>query len=219
MFEINPKIEIKKEYLDETTIFLIDDFYEKPDEVFSFLFDRENIPLWKMEQKQTNNGVYFEDRRTIEYNYALKKVYEFLKGLCKQYYGQPEVVTNVSKFYRDDFNNYKECIWWPHRDTGYNGIVYFSDECGTNLYSPDYFDKSKRITTYEHKTPWVKKGEFKLLKTLEPKYNRLVFFDGLKFPHGMDICNDRFFDDEYRYNQVFFFNHPNYTFIDREQDI
>ena len=219
MFEINPKIEIKKEYLDETTIFLIDDFYEKPEEVFSFLFDRENIPLWKMEQKPTNNGVYFEDRRTIEYNYALKKVYEFLKGLCKQYYGQPEVVTNVSKFYRDDFNNYKECIWWPHRDTGYNGIVYFSDECGTNLYSPDYFDKSKRITTYEHKTPWVKKGEFKLLKTLEPKYNRLVFFDGLKLPHGMDICNDRFFDDEYRYNQVFFFNHPNYSFIDREQDI
>ena len=30
---------------------VIDDFYEKPDEVFSFLFDRENIPLWKMEQK------------------------------------------------------------------------------------------------------------------------------------------------------------------------
>ena len=219
MFDINPKIEIKKEYLDETTIFLIDDFYEKPDEVFSFLFDRENIPLWKMEQKPTNNGIHFEDRRTIEYNYALKKVYEFLKGLCKQYYGQPEVVTNVSKFYRHDFNNYKECIWWPHRDTGYNGIVYFSDECGTNLYSPEYFDKSKRITTYEHKTPWIKKGEFKLLKTLEPKFNRLVFFDGLKFPHGMDVCNDRFFDDEYRYNQVFFFNHPNYTFIDREQDI
>ena len=46
MFEINPKIEIKKEYLEETTIFLIDDFYAKPDEVFSFLFDRENIPLW-----------------------------------------------------------------------------------------------------------------------------------------------------------------------------
>ena len=78
MFEINPKIEIKKEYLDETTIFLIDDFYEKPDEVFSFL-DRENIPLWKMEQKPTNNGVYFEDRRTIEYNYAVKKVYDFKK--------------------------------------------------------------------------------------------------------------------------------------------
>ena len=148
-----------------------------------------------------------------------EQVYEFLKNLCKQYYGQPEVVTNVSKFYRDDFNNYKECIWWPHRDTGYNGIVYFSDECGTNLYSPEYFDKSKRIMTYEHNTPWIKKGEFKLLKTLEPKYNRLVFFDGLKFPHGMDICNDRFFDDEYRYNQVFFFNHPNYSFIDREQDI
>ena len=56
-----------------------------------------------MEQKPTTNGVYFEDRRTIEYNYAVKKVYEFLKGfMVKQYYGQPEIVTNVSKFYRDD---------------------------------------------------------------------------------------------------------------------
>ena len=36
-------------------------------------------------------------------------------------------------------------------------------------------------------------------------YNRLVLFDGDKFIHGMNIVNDRYFSDEYRCNQVFFF--------------
>ena len=85
MFEINPKIEVKKEELLGTTIFVIEDFYEKPDEVFNLLFNRE-IPLWKIDETPTVNGVHFEDRRTIEYNYSLKKVYEYLKTLCNQNY-------------------------------------------------------------------------------------------------------------------------------------
>ena len=205
MFEINPNIEIKKEELLGTTIFVIENFYEKPEEVFDLLFNRE-IPYWKIDEKPTTNGVYYEDRRTTEYNYSLKKVYEFLKGLCGQTYYQPEIVTNVTKFYKDDYNDWKNCIWWPHRDSGYNGIVFFSDECGTNLYSPDY-EKDAVKLAHEHKHPWVKKGEYTVLKTLEPKFNKLVFFDGLKFPHGMDVSSDRYFD-EYRYNQVFFFDHP-----------
>ena len=205
MFEINPKIEVKKEELLGTTIFVIEDFYEKPDEVFNLLFNRE-IPLWKIDETPTVNGVHFEDRRTIEYNYSLKKVYEYLKTLCNQNYFSPEIVTNVTKFYEHDYNDWKNYIWWPHRDTGYNGIVYFSDECGTNLYSPDY----EAGLEHEHKDPWIKKGEYRVLKTLEPKYNNLVFFDGLKFPHGMDVSSDRYFN-EYRYNQVFFFDHPDYS--------
>ncbi len=207
MFEINPNLEIKKEELLGTTIFVAEDFYEKPDEVFNLLFNRE-IPFWKIDEKPTTNGVYYEDRRTTEYNYSLKKVYEFLKGLCGQTYYQPEIVTNVTKFYKDEYNDWKNCIWWPHRDSGYNGIVFFSDECGTNLYSPDY-EKDAVKLAHEHKHPWVKKGEYTVIKTLEPKFNKLVFFDGLKFPHGMDVSSDRYFGDEYRYNQVFFFDHPN----------
>ena len=207
MFEINPNLEIKKEELLGTTIFVAEDFYEKPDEVFNLLFNRE-IPYWKIDEKPTTNGVYYEDRRTTEYNYSLKKVYEFLKELCGQTYYQPEIVTNVTKFYKDDYNDWKNCIWWPHRDSGYNGIIFFSDECGTNLYSPDY-EKDAVKLAHEHKHPWVRKGEYTVLKTLEPKFNKLVFFEGLKFPHGMDVSSDRYFGDEYRYNQVFFFDHPN----------
>ena len=170
------------------------EYSEKPEEVFDLLFNRE-IPYWKIDEKPTTNGVYYEDRRTTEYNYSLKKVYEFLKELCGQTYYQPEIVTNVTKFYKDDYNDWKNCIWWPHRDSGYNGIIFFSDECGTNLYSPDY-ERDSVTQTHEHKHPWVKKGEYTVLKTLEPKFNKLVFFDGLKFPHGMDVSSDRYFGDD-----------------------
>ena len=202
MFEINPKIEVKKEYLLDTTIFVVEDFYRNPDQVFDFLFNRE-IPLWKINQEPTSNGIHFEDRRTIEDwgSYILKKVYVFLKKLCNQTYQKPEIVTNATKFYKHDFNDYKNCNWWPHRDDGYNAIVYFNDECGTNLYSPDHVDE----LSHEHKDPWIQKGKYQVLKTLEPKFNKLVFFDGLKFPHGMDISNDTYFD-KFRYNQVFFFD-------------
>ena len=57
----------------------------------------------------------------------------------------------------------------------------------------------------EHYRPWRPKKDFKILKTLEPEYNRLVFFDGLKFIHGANFPDDRYFGEEYRTNQVFFF--------------
>ncbi len=57
----------------------------------------------------------------------------------------------------------------------------------------------------EHSAPWRQKEKYKKIKTLIPKYNRLVLFDGYKFPHGMNITNDRYFSNEYRNNQVFFF--------------
>ena len=207
MFEINPKIEVKKEELLGTTIFVIEDFYEKPDEVFNLLFNRE-IPLWKIDETPTVNGVHFEDRRTIEYNYSLKKVYEYLKTLCNQNYFSPEIVTNVTKFYEHDYNDWKNYIWWPHRDTGYNGIVYFSDECGTNLYSTNTTDELPDVP--EHYKPWRLKENYDIIKTIEPKYNRLVLFDGFKFPHGVDVCNNHYFGDEYRKNQVFFFQDHKY---------
>ena len=209
MFEINPKVEVKKEYLLDTTIFVVEDFYEYPDLVFDFLFNRE-IPMWKggwsanyMGQEPTLNGVHFEDRRTMEHwgSPNLRKVYEFLKKLCNQTYQKPEIVTNATKFYKHDYNDYENCIWWPHRDDGYNGIVYFNDECGTNLYDPDHENE----LSHEHQDPWIKKGNYKLLKTIEPKFNKLVFFDGLKFPHGMDISSDTYFN-KFRYYQVFFFD-------------
>ena len=49
MFELNPDLKIKEEILLRSKIFIIDNFYKNPDEVYDFLFNRE-VPLWKIEQ-------------------------------------------------------------------------------------------------------------------------------------------------------------------------
>ena len=45
---------------------------------------------------------------------------------------------------------------------------------------------------------------FVVVESLKPKYNRLVLFDGFRFPHGMNIVNNDYFGEEFRMNQVFF---------------
>ena len=202
MFELNPDLKIKEEILLGSKIFTIDNFYKNPDEVYDFLFNRE-VPLWKIEEKPSFNTIHFIDKRLDEYDERLTPVIRFLSYLCNQDADSYNIVTNMQRFFKHDFNDYKNCYWWPHHDAGYNGIVYFNEDNqnGTNIY---YEIKSKKMLT-EHHQPWRTKNDFKVLKHLEPKFNRLVFFDGYKFLHGMNIVNDRYFSNEYRKNQVFFF--------------
>ena len=62
MFELNSDLEIKEEILMGSKIFIIDNFYKNPDEVYDFLFNRE-VPLWKIEQKPSFNTIHFIDKR------------------------------------------------------------------------------------------------------------------------------------------------------------
>ena len=208
MFELNPDLKIKEEILLGSKIFIIDNFYKNPDEVYDFIFNRE-VPLWKIEQKPSFNTIHFIDKRLIEYDERLLPVIGFLSYLCNQDAESHDIVTNMQRFFKHDFNDYKNCHWWPHQDSGYNGIVYFNKDdntSGTNLYSV----KKQYNMTLEHVEPWRPKENFKILKTLEPEYNRLVFFDGLKFLHGANFPDNRYFDEEYRTNQVFFFLEDSY---------
>ena len=210
MFELNNNLEIKEELFQGTVIYTIDDFYRDPQQVENYLFRNiSNLPLHKIEEKPSFNGIHFEDRRhPSKENFQLEKVYDFLSGLCGQSYEGSDLITNCARFKRHEFNDYENCHWWPHTDTGYNGIVYFNDdnENGTNFYN----ELKPLPEVNEHYAPWRSKDEFELIKHLEPKYNRLVFFDGWKFQHGMNISNDRYFGEEYRKNQVFFFDCEEY---------
>ena len=208
MFELNSDLDIKEEILLGSKIFTIDNFYKNPDEVYDFLFNRE-VPLWKIEEKPSFNTILFIDKRLIEYDERLLPVIGFLSYLCNQDAESHDIVTNMQRFFKHDFNDYKNCHWWPHQDSGYNGIVYLNKDdntSGTNLYSV----KKQYNMTLEHVEPWRPKENFKILKTLEPEYNRLVFFDGLKFLHGANFPDNRYFDEEYRTNQVFFFLEDSY---------
>ena len=182
----------------------MDNFYKNPDEVYDFLFNRD-VPLWKIEEKPSFNTIHFIDRRLEEDDERLAPVIGFLSYLCNQDAESHAIVTNMQRFFKHDFNDNKNCYWWPHHDSGYNGIVYFNKDdntSGTNLYS---VVKERDDTDPEHYRPWRPKEDFKILKTLEPEFNRLVFFDGLKFIHGANFPDDRYFSEEYRTNQVFFF--------------
>ena len=206
MFELNKNLEIKEELFNDSIIYTIDNFYRYPQQLEKYLFrDISSLPFHKGDEKPSYNGTYFEDRRhPARESLQLKKVYDFLSDLCDQEYDSHDIATNCARFKRHEFNDYENCHWWPHTDTGYNGIVYFNDdnENGTNFYN----ELKPLPEVNEHYAPWRSKDEFELIKHLEPKYNRLVFFDGWKFQHGMNISNDRYFGQEYRKNQVFFFD-------------
>lgn len=199
MFHLNKNLEIKIEMVCDKPLFIIDNFYKEPNKICDYLFNRD-VPLWKMDEKPSYNNVYFEDRRFIKIDPRLYEAYNFLSKLCRQNYRQPLIVTNMTRFYKNSFNNYKNCFWWPHVDDGYNGIVYFSDDCGTNLYK----DKTMGEETSEHYDSWRPKEYYDIIKTIKAKFNRMVLFDG-KIPHAMNIYNDKYFAEEYRKNQAFFF--------------
>ena len=225
MFEVNENLEVKVDYLMGSKIFTIDNFYKDPEEVSDYLFNRE-VPLWKIKESPSFNGLFFNERRLIEEDGRLENIYKFLSGLCGMSYEFVDIITNMTRFCKDNFNDYKNCFWWPHTDRGWNGIVYFNkdeENSGTNLYDPKVLEEEEwriSMSSPEHYSSWRSKEKYSILKTFKSKYNSLCFFDGSKFPHNMNISNDRFFRDvplfsypqanwnNYRCNQVFFFTKP-----------
>ena len=204
MFELNDELIIEKEYLLGSVIYTIDNFYKNPNRIKNYLFSKP-APLWKINEVPTYNNVYFEDRRLVKFDDRIKETIDFLSNLVSQEPSNYELLTNQTRFCKIDFNDYNNNYWYPHHDEGYNGIVYFNQdcECGTNLYE----HISDKVSENEHFKPWRSREHYRLLKHIEPKYNKLVLIDGFKFLHGMNIVNDRYFSDEYRINQVFFFKH------------
>ena len=209
MFELNKNLNVRTEKVYDCNfqklddVHIVDNFYSNPDEIFKFLLGQDS---WLHKSHENGlNGVSFEDRRFSIGTDLIYPAYEFLQNIHGQlpvYDGA--VNTNQTKFFKQEFNNYKDNYWWPHTDEGYTAIVYLNKNDyvnGTNLYeqlvAPDN-------TEIEHQDPWKPKVYYNCLKHIEPAYNRLVLFNGLCY-HGMNICNDRYFDDEYRLNQVFFF--------------
>ena len=220
MFELNKNLEVKEDFLLGSKIYTVDNFYKDPEEVSDYLFNRE-VPLWKMEESPSYNTMYFSERRLILKDDRIDGVYKFLSDLCGVGY-ESIIYTNMSRFARNDFNDYKNCFWWPHLDLGWGGIVYFNkdeEDSGTNIFDPQVCETPEweyRLKAPEHYLSWRPKENYSVLKTFKSKYNSLVFFDGSKFPHSMNIVNDRFFRDiplfsypqayweNYRCNQAFF---------------
>ena len=214
MYELNDDLIIEKEIFKKSTIYKIDNFYKNPEEIESYLF-HDDVPLHKIDEKPSYNNIHFEDRRSSNYDARFTHVVDFLSSICNQRPLSYNIVTNQTRFKKHNFNDYKNNYWYPHKDEGYNAIIYFSDDDGTNLYKKIIKNditrhvvgvrRNRERKLNEHFKPWKPKKDLKVVKKIKSKYNRLVLFDGRRFLHGMDINSDRYFCNEYRKNQVLFF--------------
>lgn len=207
MFEINSNLRIKSSKIDGSKFYIIDNFYLNPEIVLNFFLSTESI-VHKKEDKPSFNQVFFEDRRHILHSNQMYPIYNYLGKICHENYkcNNDLIITNFTRFYSNDFNDYKNNYWWPHKDEGYTGILYLNpndNTNGTNLYKVLNLEEEPPNCP-EHFRPWRKKKNFKLIKSIKPKFNRMFLFDAKYFTHGMNICNDRYFGDEYRINQAFF---------------
>jgi len=206
MFELYNKLEIKKQYFNNSTIYIIDNFYKYPEKILSFINSNPAFQH-KIQDKKTFNMKHFQDLRHSYYFDDMQKVNIFLQKIINQKvkYKEYNFLTNVTKFIDRDFNDYENNYWYPHKDFGYTALIYFDKENinGTNLYEDisNDFDRLKKVS--EHIEPWRPKDRWKLIYTIKSKFNRCVIFNG-KFYHGMAIDNDIFFN-KYRINQVVFF--------------
>tara|TARA_B100000085_G_scaffold158502_1_gene144099 strand:+ start:210 stop:860 length:651 start_codon:yes stop_codon:yes gene_type:complete len=203
MLELNKNLDVEVEDFQDSKIYYIHDFYKDPDSIKKGL-DSIQPDYFKRHQVGSYNGIHFHDMRHDIRASGIPFVTRVLNNLCGQTpYDTQHLLTNCHRFEKTDFNNYEDYYWWPHTDTGYVALIYFNKddtECGTNLYELiDDTEIEERKETKEHYNPWRPKDRYKLLKTIEPTYNMCVLFDGLIW-HGMNICNDRYFE-ETRINQ------------------
>lgn len=202
MFDINPLDNIEVKEINETRLYIKDNFYKNPYDIVNLLKTQQS-KMWKSWDSPTYNGIHFLDSRHDFYHEGMLQVNQEIEKVCGQRTAQPgQVVTNCIQFYNKEFNDYKNHYWGPHEDLGYTALIYLNDfDCqGTNIYNRL---KEDIWETPEHYEPWRSKDKFELVYTIESKFNRMVLFDGAKLTHGMAIDDDTFFSTT-RINQAVF---------------
>jgi|TARA_B110000285_G_scaffold53010_1_gene60309 hypothetical protein len=203
LFDINPLSDnVTVKVVNNTKIYIKDNFYKNPNEVADFILSQP-CNKWKSWESPSYNGTHFLDQRHDFYDERMIPVSAEIEKLCNEKVAQPrQVVTNCMTFYDKLFNNYNDNYWGPHSDLGYTALIYLNLETceGTNFYEQLVDDP---WPTPEHYEPWRLKSRYKLIDTVESKFNRMVLFNGAELQHGMSINSDLFFN-KLRINQAIF---------------
>jgi len=201
MFEISLK-NMTSYMFNGSKVFEIENFYQNPNLVINYILSNDPL-VWKSWDQPSYNGHFFSDLRHNITDERFVSVSTILEKLTGQLVTEPKkILTNYTKFYYNSFNNYKQNFWAPHEDLGYTAIVYLNKYTGpgTNLYERSGLDY---WTMPEHYEPWRNRKKYKIIKTFEAKFNKLILFDGNRFCHGMAIEDETFFET-YRFNQAIF---------------
>ena len=202
MFEINNK-EVETYEIQQQEFHVIKDFYKYPDQIVEYITSVE--PVWHRHAPGFfHQGIDFEDKRHYLFSEDIEPVYNFLESITKQrtcdtegLYKKNLVSTNYTKFLNNKFQNK---LFHPHTDSGKTALVYLNKgkSKGTNFYSYVDFEVGT-----EHKEHFYPKNKAKVLHNIESEYNKLIIWNGALQYHGM--CMDKKWLDEWRINQVFFF--------------
>ena len=223
MWKLNHDTKVTITNLKGSKIYTIDNVFAEPQKLERFLFNRQTAQV-ESKEPFLLNGIEYLKCRYHDFVDKAAPIVWLASKLCNQ---QPSFFgsfkTNCDIWLNGDYNNWKDNYWFPHIDHGYNCIIYFNKDDytnGTNLYDPSVKEEEwfKTLMTKvpTGQQPWIPRNKFKLLKTLKPKYNRMVLFDGAHFPHSPAIVNDKYFVDslddvlnrtQFRSNLCFFF-HP-----------
>lgn len=195
----------KIEKINDLKIFTCDNFYKYPLKILEKI--NNNYAYFHKKNLNTLNGKYFEDRRhditSNDIQFTIKKLENLVKENCLY---PNKLLTNITKWKKNKFNDFKNNYWWPHKDSGMTAIIYLNEENieGTNIYEENKEELKKQEFTHEHLEPWRKKTNWIKKHTIIAKFNRCVIFDALNV-HGCSIVDETYFN-KYRMNQVIFFN-------------
>ena len=180
---------------------VIRDFYKNPDEVVEFIH-RYEPHYHKHDNGFYSQGFYFKDMRHTIWTFSIKPVWEFLSNLIdsKPLNVCDHVTDTIHTNYTYFYQIYKDRFFFPHQDPGTTALVYLDKEIanGTNIYKP-----VKRVEEREeHKEHYADETEFEVIAHTPSEYNKLVIWNGEHY-HG--LCQDDKYINQWRLNQVFFF--------------
>ena len=201
----------------ELECFIIDNFYENPDDIHDHFMKRD-VPLWKYnEERNTQNGIDYIDARfvdkvghpTRQWHNSIQRI----QNICREKWHKGEYE------WRDDIeiNCFKTINVFDPKQQHYPHI-------DGNFDDPDdlsvincliYLDKQEDGGTAVYENSWVENMEhhgvlqpvedMMDLKCIIPaKYNRCVLFTGNKM-HGAYINDYNKYKDDWRMSQVLFF--------------
>lgn len=203
MFNIKDKKEI---IIQDQKIRVYSSFYTRPNLIFEKLLNIK--PAFHKNNPRTYNGKKFLDLRHTDHIKELDDVISYFEDLVGETcnHKKKNFTTNMQKWFKDPFNDYKNNYWWPHRDDGYTLLIYLNEEPhnGLNLYQDNAYFLEEQTKHHEHVRPWHSKKHYELLKCFKTPFNTAILFPAHVFLHGCAINNDFYFD-HFRLSQAIFF--------------
>jgi hypothetical protein len=205
LFKVNDNLSPKF----EGEVIIIDNYYKNIEQIQE-LISNSYVPRWKWNKDTRNFKDYYDCRHVLpnnyfSYEYTAKM--EYLANLIRHYYKDPQPLEISEPFY--EFNIFKHINlpssnnmqMFPHRDAPYAALVYLDNisSGGTAMY-----DSSVNIENTEASYLFTDISKYPK-KVTQARTNRLVLFRA-NIPHGGYIENHSRYLNDWRINQVMFFD-------------